>query len=58
MTSQNQASRFVVPDLPDLPLDQLAELGDSALARSLALYRRRLEENGPLFSAWNASIEI
>ncbi len=58
MTSQNQEFGFVVPDLPDLPLDQLAELGDSALAHSLALYRRRLEENGPLYSAFNATIEV
>ncbi len=44
MTSQNQEFGFVIPDLPDLPLDQLAELGDSGLAHSLALYRRRLED--------------
>lgn len=57
MTSQ-QELRSVVPDLRELPLDQLAELGDSALAHSLALYRRRLAENGPLCSAFNATIEV
>jgi FXSXX-COOH protein len=55
MTSQDQEFR---PDLPDLPLDQLAALGDSALAHSLALYRRRLEDNGLVFSAFNATIEV
>ena len=56
MTSQNQEFGFVVPDLPDLSLDQLAELGDSVLAHSLALYRQRLEGNGVVLSAFESSI--
>jgi FXSXX-COOH protein len=58
MISKNQELRSVIPDLRDLPPDQLAVLGDSVLARSLALYRQRLEENGELLSAFNAKIEV
>jgi FXSXX-COOH protein len=56
MTLQNQGLRSINPDLPEVPLDQLAELGDSVLAHSFALYRQRLEENGLLLSAFNSSI--
>ena len=56
MTLQNQELRSVNPALWDVPLDQLAELDESVLAHSFALYRQRLEENGPLLSAFDSSI--
>jgi FXSXX-COOH protein len=56
MTLQNREVRSVNPDLRDVPLDQLAELGDSVLAHSFALYRQRLEERGLLLSAFNSNI--
>lgn len=45
-----------VPDLRDFPLDRIAELGGSPLARSIALYRERLKENGVPLSSFNARI--
>jgi FXSXX-COOH protein len=56
MTVQNQELRSVDPDLLDVPLYELAELGDSVLAHSLALYRQRLDENGVLLSAFESVI--
>ena len=51
MTLPSQELRSV--DLRDIPLDQLATLGDSALAHCVALYRQRLESGGVLLSAFN-----
>lgn len=45
-----------IPDLRDLPLDRLAELGGSALAHSIALYRQRLDETGVPLSSFNSMI--
>jgi hypothetical protein len=42
MTLLQEELRFDIPDLRELPLDRLAELGDSVLADSIALYRRRI----------------
>jgi len=56
MAAQNEELRSIVPDLRDLPLVELAELGDSVLAHSLALYRRRLAETGTLLSNFSAKI--
>ena len=56
MTLLDQELRSVNPALRDVPLDQLAELGESVLAHSFALYRQRLEENGPLLSAFDSNI--
>jgi len=42
--------------LRDLPLDRLKELGGSALARSIALYRERLIETGMPLSSFQARI--
>jgi hypothetical protein len=56
MTLQNQELRPMDPDLRNVPVDQLAELGDSVLARSFALYRQRLEEDDLLVSAFNSNI--
>jgi FXSXX-COOH protein len=46
MTSYEQVLNSAIPDLLDVPLDRLAELGDSVLANSIALYRQRLLDNG------------
>jgi hypothetical protein len=46
----------VIPDLHDIPVDRLAELGSSALAHSIALYRERLRENGIPLSSFQARI--
>lgn len=45
-----------IPDLTDVSLDALAELGDSPLAHSIALYRERLRQNGVPLSSFNARI--
>jgi hypothetical protein len=55
MTVPSQELRSVHPDLWDVPLDQLAASGDSALAHCFALYRHRLEDDG-LLSAFNSKI--
>jgi FXSXX-COOH protein len=56
MTLQNQGPRSIDPDLRDVSQDQLAQLGDTVLARSFALYRQRLEEDRLPLSAFNSSI--
>ncbi len=48
--------KSVIPDLRDLPLEHLAELGDSVLAHSIALYRQRLKETGVPLSSFQARI--
>jgi hypothetical protein len=50
---QQQVSEGVIPDLQEVSLEKLAQLGDSVLAHSIALYRERLRENGVLFNAFN-----
>jgi FXSXX-COOH protein len=45
-----------IPDLRDLSLERLAELDDSALANSIALYRQRHLETGVPISAFSSSI--
>jgi FXSXX-COOH protein len=56
MTSQEQAIKTLIPDLRDIPVDRLAELGSSALAHSIARYRERLKENGIPLSSFQARI--
>jgi hypothetical protein len=56
MIAQQQTVKTVIPDLRDLPLDQLAELGGTPLAHSIALYRERLKENGIPLSSFYARI--
>jgi hypothetical protein len=56
MTSPEKTIVTTVPDLRDFPLEQLAELGVSPLAHSIALYRERLKENGLPLSSFNARI--
>lgn len=54
MTTQDL--KTAVPDLTGIPLDKLAELGDTPLAHSIALYRERLKKNGVPLSSFNARI--
>jgi hypothetical protein len=56
MTSQEQDITTVIPDLRNIPLSRLAELGSSALIHSIALYRERLKETGVPLSSFNARI--
>ncbi len=56
MTLQEKDIETVIPDLRDLPVNRLAELGSSALAHSIALYRQRLRENGSPLSSFQARI--
>lgn len=56
MGPQKQELNSVIPDLRDLPLERLAELGDSVLAHSLALYRQRLHETGVPLNSFSARI--
>lgn len=56
MGLQKQELNSVIPDLRDLSLERLAELGDSVLANSIAQYRQRLKETGLPLSNFNARI--
>jgi FXSXX-COOH protein len=56
MSLQQQELNCVLPDLRDVPLERLAELGDSVLAHSIALYRQRLKETGAPLLGFNSSI--
>jgi FXSXX-COOH protein len=56
MAPQKQDLKSAIPDLRDLPLDRLAELGGSALAHSIALYRQRLGESGVPLSSFTSGI--
>jgi FXSXX-COOH protein len=56
MTSQEHDHGSIVLDLRDLPLDHLAELGDSVLANSLAAYRQRRNETGEPLNSFTATI--
>jgi hypothetical protein len=56
MISDKQGYESPIPDLRDLPLDRLAELGGSALAQSIILYRDRMKENSLPLSSFNSSI--
>jgi hypothetical protein len=56
MSLQQQELNSVIPDLRTFSLERLAELGDSALAHSIELYRQRLEETDLPLSSFNARI--
>jgi FXSXX-COOH protein len=56
LQQQQQELKSVIPDLRDLPLERLAELGDSVLAHSIDLYRQRLKETGVPLSSFSARI--
>ena len=53
---QKQELDSAIPDLRDLSLERLAELGDSVLAHSIALYRQRLKETGEPLNSFGARI--
>jgi hypothetical protein len=56
MTTSSKSTETAIPDLRDVTLDQLAELGDTSLAHAVALYRERLKKNGVPLSSFNARI--
>jgi len=56
MSMQQLELNSVVPDLQSLSAEQLASLGDSALARSLALYNQRLDRTSLPYCSFNATI--
>jgi FXSXX-COOH protein len=56
MSMQQEELNSVIPDLRDLSLERLAELGDSALAHSIDLYRQRLKETGVPLNSFSARI--
>jgi FXSXX-COOH protein len=56
MTLPDQALKAAIPDLRNVPLDRLAELGDSVLAESIALYRQRLLDSGVPVYRFNSGI--
>jgi hypothetical protein len=56
MTTSPQSTETAIPDLRNVTLDQLAELGDTPLAHAVALYRERLKKNGVPLSSFNARI--
>lgn len=56
MVSTEQDLKTIIPDLRNIPLERLAELGSSALAHSIALYRKRIKESGIPLSSFQARI--
>ena len=56
MTSSEKELETVIPDLRDIPQDRLADLRDSTLGQSIALYRKRLKETGVPLSSFTARI--
>lgn len=56
MNTEERAIETVIPDLRDIPLDRIVNLGSSALAHSIALYRERLRETGLPLSSFQARI--
>lgn len=56
MGLQKQDLNTVIPDLGDLSLERLADLDDSVLAHSIALYRQRLMETGVPLSSFSSRI--
>ena len=55
-TSQDKVLNTVIPDLRNIPLDHLAQLGASPLAHSIQLYHERLKKDDIPPSAFNARI--
>lgn len=56
MSVSEPVLRSDIPDLGNLSLDRLAELDDSVLANSIALYRQRLQDNGVPVYRFNSAI--
>ena len=56
MSLQEQELTSVIPDLRELSLERLAELGDSVLAHSIARYHQRLKETDAPLNSFTARI--
>jgi FXSXX-COOH protein len=56
MSLQNKELNSAIPDLRELSLARLAELGDSVLGQSITLYLQRLKETGVPLNSFSASI--
>ena len=56
MDSSKQDLKTLIPNLRDIPVDRVAELGSSALAHSIARYREKLRESGVPLSSFQARI--
>lgn len=56
MILQQHMIEPVIPDLRNISLERLAELGDTVLADSIMRYRHRLEETGPQVNAFTSNI--
>jgi hypothetical protein len=56
MAVHQQALKSAIPDLRNVPLDRLAELGDSVLANSIALYQQRLQANSVPLNSFSSRI--
>jgi FXSXX-COOH protein len=56
MNQKQKELNSAIPDLREVSLERLAELGDSVLAHSIALYRQRLSETGVPLSSFMARI--
>lgn len=56
MSVHNKELNSGIPDLGRLSLDRLADLDDTVLKQSIALYRRRLNEIGVPLNSFTASI--
>ena len=56
--SQQQELNSAIPDLRELPLDLLVELGDSdsVLANEIAMCLQRIKGNEPSLNSFNSGI--
>jgi hypothetical protein len=56
VTTEPDPIKTAVPDLRNIPVGRLAELGSTPLAHAIALYRERLKETGIPLSSFQARI--
>ena len=56
MTTESPVITTAIPDLNQIPVDRLAKLGGSPLARSIELYRERLAGSGEPPRSFNSMI--
>jgi FXSXX-COOH protein len=56
MILHDQSLKSAIPDLRDIPLERLSQLGDSVLANSIDLYLRRLQDTRVPLNAFNSNI--
>jgi len=56
MILPEQPFKSAIPDLRNIPVERLAELGDSVLANSIDLYLQRLQQDRVLLNAFTSSI--